>query len=125
MSIILRSLSGQETICSFAESIETLPERNNRLVKTTAIFVAVFVTFLFVPIIHFVVPPLILILGVIYFAKNLSSTKTKVFGTCACPECGNEILISEITSSFPVKTYCSHCRNQLYIEKSEESNASF
>lgn len=117
MSLRLRSLSGNKSESDIFALSESTQDRNKRVIRTCIIFFAVFIVSLFIPVVHFVIPPLCIILGIGFIAKNLRHTQIKIAGTGICPECKKEFPVAELTTGLPVKTFCPHCRNQLYIEK--------
>lgn len=116
MIIQLRSLSGSKSESNISGQHETAQDRNKRVIKTCFILFAVFIVTLFIPVVHLIAPPLCIILGIGFVVKNLHYTQFRVVGTGKCPECAKEFPISELTTKFPIKTFCPHCRNQIYIE---------
>ena len=112
----LRSLSDKTSLCQGKIEFETNSEKWRRLVKGGAIVGGTICVSLFIPFVHFFVPPACLAFGGWYFFSNLKSARRIVDIEGACPECGSLVKIFEVVKSLPHKTFCHHCRNQLYLE---------
>lgn len=117
MSIRLASLSGNKSESNILALNESAREKNKRIIKTCLLLFAIFTISLFIPIVHFIVPPVCIIIGITFIVKNLRFNQIKIVGTGTCPECKTDFPINELTTKFPIKTFCPHCRNQIYIEK--------
>lgn len=116
MKIQIRSLSGQITDSDISALTESAQEKSRRMVKTYFVLGGIFVISLPIPVVHFIAPPLCIILGIGFSIKNLGSTQIKIIGTGVCPDCRKEFPVSELTKTLPIKTFCPNCRNQIYIE---------
>lgn len=117
MGIRLTSFSGNKSESKIYEVNESAQEKSKRIVKTCMLLLAIFVVSLFIPIVHFIVPPMCLVIGISFIVKSARYKQIKILGTGTCPECKNDFPITELTIKFPIKTFCPHCRNQIYIEK--------
>ncbi len=85
-------------------------DRRRRALRWWAGLWALGIAFVFVPILHFVVPPALLVAGPIV-ASRISGTKRTVFGGVGpCPRCGAAVVVGGgIELKWPLRETCGRC----------------
>ena len=72
------------------------------------------------PIIHFVLVPLLFCLG-IYFAAGIAAVRgVLVSGSVPCPGCRKPFVLEPGLARWPVSGVCPHCRRDLEINPGSE-----
>lgn len=85
-------------------------ERRRRALRWWVGLWALGLAFVFVPILHFVVPPALLLAGPLV-ASRISGTVRTVFGGVGpCPRCGAAVVVGGgIPLAWPLAETCGHC----------------
>jgi hypothetical protein len=74
-----------------------------------------------IPIVHLILVPGALLLGVVFGARRLAQGQTFQGGAGACPYCGTQQQFTVLGSfRLPKTVYCSACQRELYLGSSEE-----
>lgn len=71
----------------------------------------------FVPVLHFILVPLFLLIGVLSFTKQYKYKYQLTEARPLCPHCRNSFIIKNIYFSDGQKINCDLCQTQLVIEK--------
>jgi hypothetical protein len=79
-------------------------------------FLAAFVT-LFIPILHFILPPLALIIGGVLAIGEFTNTGEVLAGEITCPNCKKIMALSREGEEWPKVHRCSGCSFTLRVEK--------
>ena len=70
----------------------------------------------FIPIVHFVLVPASLVLGIVFGVRRLGQTETFRGGTGVCPYCGTRQQLTLFGRfHLPKTVYCSACQRELYL----------
>ena len=70
-----------------------------------------------IPIVHFVLVPTALVLGVVFGVRRLGQAETFRTGTGVCPYCGTRQSLTLLGRFHLPKTlYCSACQRELYLD---------
>src|SRR3954470_1061300 len=90
-------------------------ERRRRALKTLAICWGIAIGSVIFPLIHFVVPPSMLIAGpiVAYFIYWQESQIKE--SQCLCPSCGKPFQVSKGRPHWPLSDVCSSCHEGIRI----------
>ena len=94
-------------------------ERIARTAKTLAIFWGLAVLTAFIPILHFVLVPLFLLLGLIFSVSVWMETSLLESGRCTCANCGKDFDLDRSAESWPKSHRCPLCYVTLEITKSQ------
>jgi hypothetical protein len=92
-------------------------ERVGRAARMFGIlFLIAFLT-LFIPILHFVLPPLFLILGVVFATTTWMETGEVLRGEIECPNCKRKMELRKEAEGWPKTQRCEGCSYMLKIER--------
>ncbi len=84
--------------------------------KAAGICVAIGVCSLAIPLVHFVLPWLMLIIASVVYSKVKGQAAMLVGVHADCPACGEALSIPEQTLEWPVEWNCDACRKRTVIE---------
>jgi hypothetical protein len=93
----------------------TTREAMVRALKPLAILWGIAAGFLLMPIIHFVVPPIAFVTGLVLFIKTSLEKKLIRFVELICPVCSKPIVVKDTVYRPEIKIVCESCRNHLKI----------
>jgi hypothetical protein len=71
--------------------------------------------FLAIPVLHFFLPPIMLIVGVYLFFRKLQPGLVMGGGLIHCPACQKEFNLENRCFVWPRAEQCPHCRSQLIM----------
>lgn len=74
------------------------------------------VAFVFVPILHFIMPFVFLLAGPIVAWIRYKGTSVVLGGLAPCPRCQAPMRIKKATESWPVEASCDECRAIVHVE---------
>ncbi|MGZ3690219.1 MAG: hypothetical protein ACXVAX_01875 [Pseudobdellovibrio sp.] len=104
-------------------NLEIVPCTKNELVilsfKKLALFWGLAICSVFIPVLHFVLVPSFLIVGVVAFMKQYKNTHLIKGGIYICPECKRDFEMKPIYFMEGKKIDCSLCGTQLSILPAE------
>ena len=83
--------------------------------KWFGVFFLIAVVTAFIPILHFVLVPGSLIVGIAMAAKSYMKHSVIGQGDIKCPSCGADASISGMDARFPIKMTCESCRKQYRV----------
>lgn len=84
-------------------------ERSVEAAKALAIGWGLAIFCILIPVLHFVLVPLFLILGIFWALKKWKTVQEVVTGGFACPACGKETSLEKSSARFPREERCSSC----------------
>ncbi len=84
-------------------------ERLSRSAKIFGIFFAVALFTIFVPILHFILPPLFLIVGIVFFWTTWLETGEVLEGEFTCPNCKHKMILPREAEEWPKVQRCGAC----------------
>lgn len=119
MNVTVRSRSDlDKSSTADIEVIElTTNSRLMRGLKGMGICWAIAVFCVLIPMLHFVLVPLFLFLGIVMFIQQWGQKHFCSGGTIQCPSCKTEMKLREGAFDWPKREICSGCRADLTIEK--------
>ncbi|MCO5113023.1 MAG: hypothetical protein M9899_02495 [Bdellovibrionaceae bacterium] len=100
--------------------IQTLsPQQRFQLgAKFFAICFVAGIVFVLIPILHFVLVPLALIVGIVLFFRGLNTHDYRMETTLKCPQCQKPFTLKAAPQAkWPLKENCPECRAEIVIEK--------
>lgn len=71
------------------------------------------------PLIHFVLVPGMLILGLVGFVRISAQENLILGGEGVCPECAKPFRIAKATYRFPMDELCEHCKSSVSLSRAE------
>lgn len=74
------------------------------------------VAFVFVPILHFIMPFVFLIAGPIVAWMRYKGTSVVLGGLAICPRCQAPMRIKKATETWPIEASCDECRAIVHVE---------
>jgi hypothetical protein len=92
-------------------------ERTLRALKALGITWGLAVAAVLIPLLHFVLVPLLLLAGPAVFVWIAGQEEMILGGRGTCPECGKPLEIAKSTVKWPLKDICTHCHAQLTVER--------
>jgi hypothetical protein len=84
-------------------------ERLARAGKMFGIFFGVALLTVFIPILHFILPPLFLIAGTVFFWTTYMETGEVLEGEYTCPNCKHKMVIPHEAEDWPKEQRCGGC----------------
>ena len=111
-------IEGPENKKSYSEiNIRTLParERVKRSFKKVALFWIIALGTAFIPVLHFILVPTFLILGIVLFFLSFKVKEIMVSSSGQCPACNEEFELEESNIKWPISQICSKCRINLEL----------
>ncbi len=97
-------------------------ERTMRGLKALGVSWGLAVFAVVIPILHFVLVPLLLVIGPFAFYYVAGQKEIILGGKGLCPECEREFEIVRSTAKWPLSDLCNHCHAQLKIESKGSRN---
>lgn len=91
-------------------------ERMRRALMWGAIFWAIAIFCVLIPILHFVLVPTFLILGPIMGYRAYKQESVVLGGIGTCPRCHKELPIEKAKADWPISDLCTSCHNSVKIE---------
>lgn len=73
--------------------------------------------FVVIPILHFVLVPGALFIGVFLFFRSFGLTDYRKDFSFACPKCKKPISVKDGPFNWPISTECPDCRSEIVIDK--------
>lgn len=95
----------------------TPKERMMRSLKAFAIWFAIAALSIAIPILHFILVPLFLIVSFVMAAVVYAHASMVLGGAGTCPYCGAELEIVKKPDSWPLDDVCAKCSRHVAIEK--------
>lgn len=113
--VIIKSLSGKTANGDVQIKSWSQSERVANAMKVFGLFFGLAIAFVFVPIVHFVMVPTLLILAPILALRSYRRISNVEGGSGTCPECSERLPIEGGKPDWPLKDLCSKCHNGLLI----------
>lgn len=107
---------GRETATLYQRTW-TPNQRRIRAIKTFALWWGLALVSLFIPILHFVLVPLFLLIGLIAPPFVFASKTVILGGNGTCPFCGKSFEIFKCKDEWPLHDVCAECQRHVRIEK--------
>ncbi len=121
-SLHIIGASGFENDSSIKVDLWSRKKRLLRGIKAALIAILVFAVSLFIPILHFIVSPLLLIVGIIWVFLESRKKGIILQGNVICPQCkfANNLKGLPIFSNIYIE--CKNCHQQLFVEEIKNLN---
>lgn len=78
---------------------------------------------LVLPLIHYVLPPVLWISAVVVFVRRLGDRSRLLGGGGPCPRCGARVEVTPQLFVLPIETFCDQCRWAVRIEATSPGKA--
>ena len=118
VSVLLKTIAGN-THPDTIELIHWTPsQRTMRALKSLGIFWGLAVISVFLPVAHFVLVPMFLILGPIMAHGTYKQDASIVAKDLVCPECKAPLKVSSQKMKWPLLLVCDNCKTRVYLHKS-------
>lgn len=102
----------------FAERVDlSRGERALRATKMFGIFIAIAFLCVFIPILHFILPPLFILAACVFGATTWLEESMVTAGEIDCPNCAHHIVLTPGAESWPREERCPSCSYTLRFEK--------
>lgn len=92
-----------------------------RAFKALALFWAIAIFCILVPMLHFVLVPAFLLVGIFMFFQQLGIYYYLVSGQIRCPSCEKDFSLKPVAFDWPKREICPHCRADLTISAQTSS----
>ncbi len=87
-----------------------------RALRRAGLAALVAVVTIFIPIVHFVVPPLAFLTSIVLLVRSLKQSALIQGGGGPCPQCQQRVELEEQPLQWPIELNCPHCRRSLTIK---------
>jgi hypothetical protein len=115
-SVTITTLDSKETQANLERQHFSQQDRVRNALKYWLGLWGVALPTLFIPIVHFLAFPVLIISGIYMGVKSLRM-QSKIMGVKGtCPNCGNPIVVKKTMRELPLKEICRSCRIQLIIK---------
>ena len=92
-------------------------DRMKLMLKKLAMFWALAIFSILIPVFHFVLVPLFFFLGIYCAYRSSKSEGVVLSGKTSCPHCQSEVIIKKAELQWPLSEICQNCARVLRIEK--------
>jgi hypothetical protein len=117
LEVPLRGVGAEPRTARIEIGLLTPADRFRRAVAAFGSGLAAAVLAVFIPIVHFVLVPTALLLGVVFGVRRLAQVETFRGGSGACPYCGTQQQLTLLGRfRLPKTVYCSSCQRELYLD---------
>ncbi len=89
----------------------------SKAIKTLFSFWGIAVLCVFIPVLHFFLVPLFLIIGIFFSIRTLKYKFTIRVGSFLCPECSKHNSIKNLWFAAEARFRCAHCAAQIVIDQ--------
>ena len=98
-------------------NVLTSRQRYTRALVRGGLSLIISVALIVVPVLHFVLFPLGLVITFLIVASSLRQSSFIAHGTGPCPYCGAEFRIFKRGEKYPFSDVCEKCRRQVTIDR--------
>ena len=109
------SLDGKESRGLFSVRLLDSRDKTKIALKRLAIFWGIALLWIPVPMIHLVMIPAFLLIGIVAFAMAFTIPKTIESSRGICPSCEKPFELGKLRWQDRIKERCPNCRQDLYI----------
>lgn len=92
-------------------------ERLIRAAKVLALCWGIALITIPIPMVHFVVPPIMLLVGPFLFYVNYKQENGVAGGQGTCPSCSQKFDVVSGKLRWPIFEICNHCKSHVRLEK--------
>lgn len=92
-----------------------LAERGKNALRRLGLFWGLGLLCVLLPLVHFVLVPLFLLLGLYFALATASVERFVVSGSVSCPECRKPFLLTPAPEHWPLEQLCAGCRHHFKI----------
>lgn len=93
----------------------THPQRVKRSIQWGLIFLGIALFCVFIPILHFVLVPLFLLVAPVAAYSTYTREKVVLGGTGHCPKCLEVLPIEKSSVDWPIRDLCTRCQTAVQI----------
>jgi hypothetical protein len=94
----------------------SVPKRLTTALKSLLICLAIAVLCVFIPVLHFVLVPLAVLVGLVIFYLQMTPAVCLVNGTITCPNCEKQFAVGTGPFRWPKHEVCPHCKTEMNLE---------
>lgn len=109
------SLDGKEAQGLFDARLLSSRDKSTMALKRLAIFWGIAILWIPVPMLHFVMIPVFLLIGIVAFAHAFTVRQTIESARGICPSCQKPFELGRLRWRERIKERCPHCRQELYV----------
>ncbi|MFS4457971.1 hypothetical protein [Bdellovibrio sp. HCB2-146] len=92
-------------------------EKLQQSLKKLALFWAIALVSVLIPVFHFVLVPLFFFLGIFFAYRSSKSDGQVLGGRSTCPHCQKEVAIKRAELQWPLSEICQNCTRVLRISR--------
>jgi hypothetical protein len=92
-------------------------QRMNAALKKLGLFWAIALVSVLIPVFHFVLVPLFLIIGILAARRSYKAEGRVIEGLTKCPHCQTEVIVKPTELQWPVTEICQNCARVVRIER--------
>lgn len=92
-------------------------EKIQRALKKMAMFWGASLLAILLPVVHFVLVPLLFVLGIFFFFQVMKTDGEVLGGNITCPSCQTEATLQPDLLQWPLKEICQNCARVLRINQ--------
>lgn len=115
--VVLTSPSGKQQDATVTIAEWTPQERLRRGLKFFGICWGAAILTIFIPILHFILVPLLLLAGPVAGYHFYQQERMMLGGQAICPQCGAPLQIEKGPAKWPAEELCTVCRTALQVSK--------
>lgn len=93
------------------------PERMTQALKKLGLFWGIALVSVLIPVFHFVLVPLFLILGIFFAHRSYKSEGRILSGETRCPHCQTEVQVKPAELQWPISEICQNCARVVRMER--------
>lgn len=109
----IRDSARAPTPAALSVRVLSVGRRLGRALARLGIAWGLIVPTLFIPVVHFVMPFVLLGLGLFLAVRAVRQSVMLLAGAIVCPKCGQQVEIMEGTPGWPACLYCGSCGSTL------------
>lgn len=91
-------------------------QRGGRAFKRAGILAAIGLGSVFIPIVHFFLPWIMLTAAIVVYVRTRNEGAMLLASTVACPSCESAIELPEQSANWPIEWNCHSCRKRLTLK---------
>jgi DNA-directed RNA polymerase subunit RPC12/RpoP len=116
MKIKVYCQTDKSDIYDLAAHVFSQQERTKRSLVRFFSFIALAVASILIPVFHFVLVPLFLILAPFLSYKTYKEEVVLESCSLPCPECKQTASFAKTSGQWPLHNNCPHCRHRIYFD---------
>lgn len=115
--VVLKDISGSQTFGVAEVAKLNQAQRLQIALKRFGLFALLAAATLPLPVIHLVLPPLFIVIGLVMSSLSFLEKERINYVTGECPSCRKEVRFGQRRTAEVMKDVCDQCRNMIQIER--------